>query len=126
MDDILLGLMSGLGLIFYNLHYCILYGSDFKKNLPYYGSLARSLMPIWACVILFIGGLGILGFTNRKRPCSRKTLLWPVVSEGLQLLKSGLRIGCEMVWRRSKNDSGLNDETPDPSINYWLTWLCVI
>ena len=77
MDDILLGLMSGLGLIF--LVICIIVffkGVILRKEFgSYYGSLARSLMPIWACVILFIGGLGIPWLHQQETALLKKDTL---------------------------------------------------
>ena len=77
MDDILLGLMSGLGLIF--LVICIIVffmGVILRKEFgSYYGSLARSLMPIWACVILFIGGLAIPWLHQQETALLKKDTL---------------------------------------------------
>ena len=77
MDDVLLGLMSGLGLIF--LVICIIVffkGVILRKEFgSYYGSLARSLMPIWACVILFIGGLAIPWLHQQETALLKKDTL---------------------------------------------------
>jgi len=77
MDDILLGLMSGLGLIF--LVICIIVffkGVISRKEFgSYYGSLTRSLIPIWACVILFIGGLGIPWLHQQETALLKKDTL---------------------------------------------------
>ena len=77
MDDVLLGLMSGLGLIF--LVICIIVffkGVILRKEFgSYYGSLARSLMPIWACTILFIGGLVIPWLHQQETTLLKKDTL---------------------------------------------------
>ena len=77
MDDILLGLMVFLALKFAVTSIIVFFkGVISRKELgAYYGSLARSLMPIWACVILFIGGLGIPWLHQQETALLRKDTL---------------------------------------------------
>ena len=77
MDDILLGLMVFLALKFAVTCIIVFFkGVISRKGLgAYYGSLARSLMPIWACVILFIGGLGIPWLHQQETALLKKDTL---------------------------------------------------
>lgn len=77
MDDILLGLMVSLALKFAVTCIIVFFkGVISRKGLgTYYGSLARSLMPIWACVILFIGGLGIPWLHQQETALLKKDTL---------------------------------------------------
>jgi hypothetical protein len=77
MDDILLGLMVFLALKFAITCIIVFFkGVISRKGLgAYYGSLARSLMPIWACVILFIGGLGIPWLHQQETALLKKDTL---------------------------------------------------
>ena len=77
MDDILLGLMVFLALKFAVTCIIVFFkGVISRKGLgAYYGSLARSLMPIWACVILFIGGLGIPWLHHQETALLKKDTL---------------------------------------------------
>ena len=92
MDDILLGLMVSLALKFAVTCIIVFFkGVISRKELgAYYGSLARSLMPIWACVILFIGGLGIPWLHQQETALLKKDTLMAVSVGGFTAVEERL------------------------------------